>query len=192
MARTKQQHVLERVAFQTSRAFDFLNRKGLIVETGHPVEAWPLVVLKELVDNALDACEEARVAPEIGVNVDPERGTITIADNGPGIPPETVAGTIDFERRISTREAYCAPDRGAQGNAMKSIVAMPFVLDGERGEVTIQARGVEHRITVRANHVRQAPAVDHQQRQANGKTGTSVTVHWPPDSSGSFHLNLRV
>ena len=173
------QHVLNRVTFQTSRAFDFCSRKGLVTETGHEVECWPLVILKELVDNALDACEEAGVAPEISVTVDPVRGIIIITDNGPGIPPETVAGVIDFERRVSNREAYMAPDRGAQGNALKTIVAMPFVLDGERGEVTIRARGIEHRITMRADQVRQRPAVDHQQRRIKVNTGTSVTAHWP-------------
>ena len=35
--------------------------------------------------------------------------------------------------RVSSREAYVSPTRGAQGNALKTIVAMPFVLDGERG-----------------------------------------------------------
>jgi hypothetical protein len=30
---------------------------------------WPLVMLKELVDNAIDACEEAEIAPVISVTV---------------------------------------------------------------------------------------------------------------------------
>lgn len=173
------QPALQRVAFQTSRAFDFCNRKGLITETGHEVESWPLVVLKELVDNALDACEEACTAPQITVEVDPKRGTITIADNGPGLPAETVAGVLNFQQRVSNREAYIAPDRGAQGNALKTIVAMPFVLDGERGQVNIRARGIEHRITVSVDHIRQQPVVDHQQQRVAEKIGTSVMVYWP-------------
>jgi DNA topoisomerase VI subunit B len=143
------------------------------------------------VDNALDACEEGGVAPDISVTLDLGRGLITITDNGPGIPPETVLGVLDFERRVSNREAYVAPDRGAQGNALKTLIAMPFVLNGERGEVTIRARGVEHRITVKADHVRQQPVVDHQQRRVNGKTGTSVTVYWP-DSACLTGEALRV
>ena len=58
------------------------------------------------------------------------RGAITVIDNGPGMPPETVADILDFSSRVSSREAYVAPDRGAQGNALKTILAMPFVLDG--------------------------------------------------------------
>ena len=61
--------ILERATFRTSRLLDFCSRKELIAQTGHQPEEWPLVLLKELVDNALDACEEAQVAPEIAITV---------------------------------------------------------------------------------------------------------------------------
>ena len=32
-----------------------------------------------------------------------------------------------------------------QGNALKTLIAMPFVLDGKRGDVEIVAKGVRHR-----------------------------------------------
>lgn len=47
---------LERIAFRTSRLLDFCSRKELIAQTGHEEADWPLVALKELVDNA----EESR------------------------------------------------------------------------------------------------------------------------------------
>jgi hypothetical protein len=122
---------LHRTAFQTSRLLDFCSRKELIAQTGHGPNDWPLVVLKELVDNALDACEEAGVAPKVNISVD-DSG-ITVTDNGPGLPADVVASILDFSIRVSSREAYVAPDRGAQGNALKTLVAMPFILDGETG-----------------------------------------------------------
>ncbi|MDK1021754.1 MAG: ATP-binding protein, partial [Candidatus Hydrogenedentes bacterium] len=94
---------MERTTFRTSRLLDFCSRKELIAQTGHQPEEWPLVLLKELVDNALDACEEAEVAPEITITVD-DQG-VTVADNGPGIPEDTVAGVLDFTARASSREA---------------------------------------------------------------------------------------
>ncbi len=75
---------LDRTTLRTSRLLDFCSRKELIAQTGHQPDAWPLVVLKELVDNSLDACEEAEVAPEITIRVDV--AGITVIDNGPGIP----------------------------------------------------------------------------------------------------------
>ena len=50
---------LHRTAFRTSRLLDFCSRKELIAQTGHQPDDWPLVVLKELIDNALDAGLEA-------------------------------------------------------------------------------------------------------------------------------------
>ncbi len=47
-----------------------------------------LTAVKEAVDNALDACEEAGVLPEIAVEIvqtAPDRFEITVTDNGPGI-----------------------------------------------------------------------------------------------------------
>ena len=38
---------------------DFLSAKELVTQTGHSVDEWPFVILKELIDNALDAAEEA-------------------------------------------------------------------------------------------------------------------------------------
>ena len=60
---------LSRETFATSRLLEFCSTKELINQTGHKVDEWPLVILKELVDNALDACEEAEVAPRIAVTV---------------------------------------------------------------------------------------------------------------------------
>ena len=53
---------LTRVAFRVSRLMEFCTRRELQNQTGHGVHDWPSVVLKELMDNALDACEEAEVA----------------------------------------------------------------------------------------------------------------------------------
>ena len=121
---------LGRTTFRTSRLLDFCSRKELIAQTGHPEELWPVVALKELVDNGLDACEEARIAPVVTITVD-EDG-IQVADNGPGLPARTLDGVLDFSVRMSSREAYVAPDRGAQGNALKTLVAMPFVSTATR------------------------------------------------------------
>src|SRR6516164_7021782 len=114
-------HRLARETFKTSRLLDFCSERELTKQIGHGVAQWPLVILKELVDNALDAAEEAGIAPVIQIEV--ADGTITITDNGPGIPAETVAGVLDFSVRASAREAYASPTRGAQDNALKTIVA---------------------------------------------------------------------
>ena len=170
--------VLNRTTLRTSRLLDFCSRKELIAQTGHQPDAWPIVVLKELVDNALDACEEAGTAPIISVRV--HQGGITVIDNGPGIPAEMIDDVLDFSIRVSSREAYVAPDRGAQGNALQTIIAMPFVLDGRSGCIRVMSRGVRHKITFTVDAIRQEPVVDHQQvTDQFVKNGTVIAIRWP-------------
>lgn len=149
---------IERTAFRTSRLLDFVSEKELTLQCGYGPRDWPLVVVKELLDNALDACEEQGVAPAITLTVD--ESAITVADNGTGVPPDTVDRLLDFSIRVSSREAYVAPDRGAQGNALKTIVAMPFVLDGELGRVDIVGGGVASEIAFCVDRIQQRPAAD--------------------------------
>jgi DNA topoisomerase VI subunit B len=144
-------HRLSRETFKTSRLLDFCSERELTKQIGHSSDQWPLVILKELVDNAIDAAEEAGIAPVIQVEV--ADNSITITDNGPGIPAETVAGVLDFSVRVSSREAYVSPTRGAQGNALKTIVAMAFALDGARGETIIESHGTKHEITFKVDHI---------------------------------------
>ena len=53
-----------------------------------------MTTIKEAVDNALDACEEARILPEIVVEVTDlgdDRFKIAIEDNGPGIVEKQIS-----------------------------------------------------------------------------------------------------
>jgi DNA topoisomerase VI subunit B len=157
---------------------DFFSEKELTAQTGHAKGDWPLMLLKELLDNSVDACEEARVAPEITVRVDGEG--ITVRDNGPGIPAAAVEGILNFAVRVSSREHYVSPTRGAQGNALKTILAVPFVLDGQAGRVDVTALGVRHEINVKVDRIRQEPRVEHVRHEDRSvKSGTSVKVYWP-------------
>ena len=60
-------HRLERTVFETSRLLEYFTERELRYQTGRPPTEWPVVIVKELVDNALDACEDAGVTPEITV-----------------------------------------------------------------------------------------------------------------------------
>jgi DNA topoisomerase VI subunit B len=121
-------------------------------------------VLKELLDNAIDAAEEAEIAPVVSIAVN---GTsIVIEDNGPGIPAKTVDGILDYSIRVSSREAYCSPTRGAQGNALKTILPMAYVLNERQGEeasgtTIIETNGLAHHIAFAVDHIRQEPKIEH-------------------------------
>jgi hypothetical protein len=170
---------LERIAFKTSRLAEFCGQRELVAQTGHSIEDWPLVILKELVDNALDACEEAEVPPQIDIKVSTETGEITVADSGPGLPPETIADVLDYTVRISSREPYVSPSRGQQGNALKCIIAMPFALDGKRGCTVVEARGQAHRILFEMDPVRRGPRIGREVGPSDVQNGSRITLCWP-------------
>jgi DNA topoisomerase VI subunit B len=157
---------------------EFFSEKELTLQVGHGREVWPLIIGRELVDNAVDSAEDARRPPKIHIVVD--RTGIIVSDNGKGIAPETVADMLDFTSRTSSKEHYVSPTRGQQGLGLKSILPMPFVLDGKQGRVDITAGGVRHEILIRLNQLRQTPdivAPQHPDRLV--KIGTRVRVHWP-------------
>jgi DNA topoisomerase VI subunit B len=167
----------ERKAFTTSRLAEFATEIELTKQIGHPASLWPLVAVKELVDNALDAAERVGVAPKITVAID--KDTIVVTDNGPGIPASTVRKLTNFDAKTSSNAAYVAPTRGQQGNALQSILPMGYVLDGQAGAVTIEANGKAHHIDFAIDPVRRTPAVAVRAETSAVRTGTCVTVRWP-------------
>ena len=187
----KQRLKLTRVPFEVSRLMEFCSLRELQNQTGHEVWDWPLVVVKELLDNALDAAEEAGIAPTIVLSVSTKSGTITIEDNGPGISEKTIRSICDYSIRVSSREAYVSPTRGAQGNALKTLLAMGYVLDQERlvhcnadaadavGQTVIETCGVAHTILFAVDHVTNEPHITHTTAPSSIAVGTRLTIQWP-------------
>lgn len=165
-----------REAFSISRSMEYMSENELTKQIGHPRHLWHLAIVKELIDNALDHTEEIGVLPEITVTVDDEG--IAIQDNGAGLSPEIVVGMLDFEKRISSREAYRSTTRGAQGNAAKCLIGVPYVWNGDKtGRVTIKAQGVRHDITVELDRLAQAPKIKHVQTDEKVQNGTFIKVY---------------
>ena len=121
---------------------------------------------------------EAQRAPVIEVIVGP--GSISIQDNAGGFAAGTIESILDYSVRVSSREAYVSPTRGAQGNALKTILAMAYVLDRRSGEGdVIETRGRKHRIEFRVDHVNNQPKLTHTVSPSDIKGGTKITVQWP-------------
>ncbi len=121
-----------RETFTISRQLEYLSENELTKQLGYSRELWPLVLVKELIDNSVDNAEEIGVQPEVAVTIEdssdeekvqtrtsddglpckvetcekPRFVLLTVSDNGSGIDPETVEGMVDFENRTSSREAW--------------------------------------------------------------------------------------
>ncbi|MDP3064169.1 MAG: hypothetical protein Q8O40_13310 [Chloroflexota bacterium] len=169
--------VLERTTFTRSRLGEYFSERELTYQTGASYHHWCQVILKELLDNSLDACEDSRMAPQIQVRVvweQPPEGFLTsrleapllieVADNGPGIPAEVVERILDYSTRTSDKQVYVSPTRGAQGNALKAILGIPYVLsrtDPKAGLMVIESRGVRHTVVVRFDTIASRPVLAH-------------------------------
>ncbi len=169
---------LNREHFEISRAAEYFDAKELQAQTGQHANKFGAVVLKELIDNALDACESAGINPviKIGIATTEDRMRICVSDNGKGISEAVIKSILNFDSRTSDKAAYKAPTRGAQGNAFKTIIGIPHALGG--GLVTIDSQGLRHTIKAKAT-----PAgtidIDHKISQIDAGTGTAVYVDMP-------------
>jgi DNA topoisomerase-6 subunit B len=110
---------------------------------GFDSEARALVTaVKEAVDNALDACEEAGIPPDIYVEIQ-EAGDyyrLVVEDNGPGITKEQIPkifGKLLYGSRFHKREQ----NRGQQGIGISAAVLYSQLTSGKPAKITSRAKG---------------------------------------------------
>ena len=180
-----QRTTFERTTFETSRAAEYFDARQLSALVGVSQDEFASVCLKELVDNSLDACETAGVKPVVGVKVEREDDLmrLSVSDNGPGLPAEVVRKVLDYNIRVSDKAAYRSPTRGAQGNALKTVIGIPYAL-GSREPLVVKAQGVSHRIKP---WVDPAGAVHFDYTSAETvleSPGTTVSLEMPTGLSG--------
>ncbi|MGD9894961.1 MAG: ATP-binding protein [Dehalococcoidia bacterium] len=168
---------LDRATFTISRALEFFTEKELGMQIGHERTLWPLALVKELIDNALDACESTGTSPEITITVKPN--LVMVRDNGPGLPETTLYRSLDYFVRVSDKAAYVSPTRGQLGNALKCAWAAPFVIDGEQGRIDVATGGIRYRIDITLDRIKQAPRISVTRHPSVVKTGTEIRLSWP-------------
>ena len=116
--------VLVREVLETSRQVEYFNTDGLRTLTGLDEKLWDFAILKELLDNALDAINEIT---NKRVSVRYENDKLTIYDSGSGIPEQVLDTIFDFEKYVSSKRFFKTPTRGFQGNALKTVIAICYL-----------------------------------------------------------------
>ena len=170
------QTMLARTAFTTDRMMEFFTEPELTTQIGYGKKLWPVVLVKELIDNSLDACESTDVVPRIAVTL--ECDAITVEDNGPGLKPEIIERSLDYRVRVSDKKYYIAPTRGQLGNALKCLWPASFVANGEHGVIEITASGLHHHVEIRLDRIAHMPDICHNMTPSV-KKGTCVKMVWP-------------
>jgi hypothetical protein len=172
--------------FSEPQAAQYFYTDRLAKMTGRTSGDWHRVVVKELMDNALDAAESAGRVPviEVAMDVDPSLIRLSVQDNGVGIPADVIERMLDFSVFASDKAVYRTPTRGQQGNALKTIVGMPQAMGlvDCPPQLSIDALSVQHRIKAQldgAGH----PDIDLQQDPSKHPgPGSTVEVLLPTNS----------
>jgi DNA topoisomerase VI subunit B len=162
--------------FTISRSLEYFTESELTKQMGVTKDEWLVTLIKELIDNALDAAETIGTDPVVKVSIDDN--TISVMDNGPGIPEAVVMDSVNFDVRVSDKSGYVSPSRGQQGNALMCLYAVPFVLDGDRSLVEIHTGGTRFEIDTRYDQIQQAPVVTVEKSETDFvETGTFIKIH---------------
>ena len=96
-----------------------------------------ITAVKEAVDNSLDACEEARIRPDISVTIEKVKGDrikLTCRDNGPGIPRDSIANVFG-KFLLGSRFHAIRQTRGQQGIGITGVVMYSQLTTGSKTRV---------------------------------------------------------
>ncbi|HXW60786.1 MAG TPA: DNA topoisomerase VI subunit B [Myxococcota bacterium] len=122
-----------------------------------------LTTVREAVDNSLDACEEARILPEIRVlikEIQEARYLVSIEDNGPGIVKSHLPN-IFGKLLYGSKFHRLKQSRGQQGIGISAAVMYGQMTTGKAAEIISKvARGHKiHRLSLQIDTKTNSPKV---------------------------------
>lgn len=135
------------------RGIEYFNNIEALI--GFSTDRWHEVIIKETLDNALDAIDALKVKE---INITCNENLFAICDNGNGIPEEDLARIYNFDLHVSSKRHRRKVSRGAQGNALKTIIALCynrnkklyFVTNGMRITYTPDAEMIDLKLLEKA------------------------------------------
>jgi len=145
-----------------------------------------LTAVKEAVDNALDACEDAKILPEIFIQIQELGATrykVIVEDNGPGIVKDKIGqvfGKLLFGSKFVTFGGK--QGRGQQGIGISAAILYSQLTTGKPARIISKTRAnqpaavVELKINIKHNE----PEIV-----------TQTTIDWPNEHGTRVELELE-
>ncbi len=144
MSKDIKEKALEMASKQRSISIaEFFEKNRHLLGFDNPRKAL-LTVVKEAVDNALDACEEARILPEIIVEIyETAQGKylVVIEDNGPGIIKQQIP-KIFAKLLYGSKFHKLSQSRGQQGIGISAAVLYAQLTTGKPVRITSRVKGM--------------------------------------------------
>jgi DNA topoisomerase VI subunit B len=161
---------------------EFFTKNRHLLGFDNPQKAL-LTTVKEAVDNSLDACEEAKILPELVVTIDDlgnNRFKVTILDNGPGIIHSQVR-KIFGKLLYGSKFHRLKQSRGQQGIGISAAGMYSQLTTGKPVVITSRTREDRpaHLLEVKIDTRKNAPEVFGDQIiewQEEYPTGTKVEM----------------
>ena len=157
---------------------EFFYRNRYMAGFGNPTLAVYSTV-RELVENGLDACEDSGRPPLIAVDLiikSPEFVSVTVSDNGTGVPYSRVAEA--FGRMLFGSKYEARQRRGTFGLGATMAVLYGQITTEHPVEIHTQtgiSGGREYRLLIDIEH--NEPVVESEQESDRDGPGTTVTIH---------------
>lgn len=160
---------------------EFFEKNRHLLGFDNPTKAL-LTVVKEAVDNSLDACEEAKILPEIKVIIKPlEENTfrVSVEDNGPGIVKQQIPHI--FARLLyGSKFGRGKQSRGQQGIGISAAVLYAQLTTGKATTILSKPKpnAATHKMDLKLDTTKNEPKVLSEEDLNDGikHTGTRVTL----------------
>lgn len=160
---------------------EFFERNKHVLGFDSPTRAL-LTSVKEAVDNALDACQEAGILPDIRVDlerVEGEEYRLAVEDNGPGIVKRQVSKVFG-KLLYGSRFHVWSQTRGQQGLGISGAILYGQLTTGRPAVITSKTEkdDVAYQVELHIDTKKNTPQVVSQEFDVWEKSsGTRVEIH---------------
>jgi hypothetical protein len=180
--------------FSINREFDYVRLDGLRRATGRPPHEWDLYIAKELIDNALDADEilwrcTTEKTPSIRIVLEyipiPKRKSQFLnvqVGNRKAFPTEQIENIFDTKWYTSRKAFMKGLMRGALGNALKTLLGIPYALRNPGGwepvsrPFSLRCGEMEYLLHYKIHPTTQQIVFMHEAKQIKVVEGTIISV----------------
>ena len=162
--------------FFKSSELEYFTESTLNKQIGYTKSQWGITLVKELIDNSLDATEKKGVAPDIKVVIG--KDFISVQDNGCGIPEHVIKKSLNYTGTMSDKAGYVSPSRGQQGNALMCVYSVPYVAMEKQAYIEIHSLNTRYDIAVSVDKIAQKILIESTHSESDFiKTGTFIKIH---------------
>lgn len=162
---------------------EFFEKNSHLLGFDNPTKAL-MTVIKEAVDNSVDACEEANILPDIIVkikNIKEDIFQISVEDNGPGIEEKYVKevfGKLLFGSKFKSLGEAGMQSRGQQGIGISASILYSQLTTGEPALIDSKVKNKMHySCKLFIDTSKNIPVIEDEKRLETVKEhGTKITL----------------